>query len=742
MFVKFKKLKAVMISGVLIIFLLSNLCFGDDRAGSTPVAKLADIMVKAQTINPTKQTGDLLYSGSEISSAGLKLAGIGGLSSVYQGFAILPGLNPELTDPTGIGGTEIRLRGIKSMFTGMTVEGIPNYGIMGVGPRDYIYDLENMAAIKLYRGATPAALSSGTGNRGGTIALEFARPSDEFALQLDQSLGSNSLTRSFFRLDSGPLANRGKFFLSGSYTKADKWKGAGEVGGRNHFTSGVSLKLSDEVDAEIFYNYNQTDQDHYLGLDYDRARNIGEHYDDDYLEELTGFPDDVNYYKYHRSDTSNHDVITIIKYQPEENQTITLKPYYSSEDKKWLDGGADKYVDAERFGAKLEYVGDWDGTLVSLGYWYENHDLEKYIRKNKINDQGRNYAGWTYLAENRGEGSIHSPYLQAGRSFGSFTCQAGIKYFAYHEPASRVYLSDKNTPYSYDDALKNNLGIDHDMSLQAMNYRKWLPSLSLGYRLSQDLEVYVNYGRNYMRPYAYIPIAMIYSENRSKFQAAEVSLQDIYDNWELETSDNFDFGCRYEHRWFSFNPTLFYARHHDLLFVAYDDQVGVNYHQNVGDATVWGAELECNVYPAENLILFFNPSYTRATFDDDLPSKGTLLATSGNDLPDTPSWLLKVGLIYNYANFTVAPTVKYVDQRYGDIENREKIDSYTTVDLQLSYKMEQLGRLREAVFEVEFSNLFDKKYVGAIKSDDDGFQASQYYAGVPFTVVCRLSGKF
>jgi len=115
------------------------------------------------------------------------------------------------------------------------------------------------------------------------------------------------------------------------------------------------------------------------------------------------------------------------------------------------------------------------------------YKLEKYIRKNKITDQGRNYAGW-------------------------------------------VYLSNKNTPYSYNDALKNNLGIDHDMSLKAMIYRQWLPSLSLGYRLSPDLEVYLNYGRNYMRPYAYVPIAMIYSKNRSKFQVAGISLQDSYDD--------------------------------------------------------------------------------------------------------------------------------------------------------------------------------------------------------------------
>jgi len=731
-----------LILGLIFLLLGVNLCLADSEIRPKTATKLEQITVTAQPISPTKQEGDLLYTGSEITPAGLKLAGIGGLSSVYQAFSILPGLNPELTDPTGIGGAEMRLRGIKTMFTGLTVEGIPNYGIMGVGPRDYIYDLENMAAIKLYRGATPAALSSGTGNRGGTIDLSYARPTDDFALQLEQSLGPDSLTRSFFRLDSGTLPSQTKFFLSGSYTKADKWKGAGEVGGRDHITLGVSQKFSDNLDAELFYNYNDVEQDLYKGLDYDQARHISHHHKDDYLEELTGTPADVDYYKFHHTKCENHDVTSIINYRPNDNHSFSLKPYYSSEDKKWLDGGADKYVEAERFGAKFEYVGDWAGTLISAGYWYENPDLEKYIRKNKINDQGRNYAGWAYLAENRGDGHIHTPYFQLGRKFGPFSCQAGIKYFSYHEAASRAYLTNKSTPYSYHKALHNNLGIDSEMSLKAMNYQKWLPSLSLGYQVSPALEFYLNYGRNYMRPYAYVPIAMIYSQNRSKFQAAGLSLQNLFDKWKLETSDNYDFGCRFQQRWFSLAPTIFYARHHDLLFVAYDERVGVNYHQNVGDATIWGTELECNLYPTDNLIFFFNPSYTKATFDDNLNSKGQRLKTDDNDLPDTPRWLVKTGLIYHYKGFSISPCLKYVDKRYGDIENQEKIENYTTVDLTAGYRMKNLWFLKEASIEIEFTNIFDKKYVGAIKADDDGFQASQYYAGVPFTTVCKVSGKF
>ena len=45
----------------------------------------------------------------------------------------------------------------------MTVEGVPNYGIMPIGAREDIYDMENMESVSLYKGASPADLGTGSG---------------------------------------------------------------------------------------------------------------------------------------------------------------------------------------------------------------------------------------------------------------------------------------------------------------------------------------------------------------------------------------------------------------------------------------------------------------------------------------------------------------------------------------------------------------------------------------------------
>jgi outer membrane receptor protein involved in Fe transport len=73
--------------------------------------------------------------------------------------------------------------------------------------------------------------------------------------------------------------------------------------------------------------------------------------------------------------------------------------------------------------------------------------------------------------------------------------------------------------------------------------------------------------------------------------------------------------------------------------------------------------------------------------------------------------------------------------------NKERIDDYAVVDLNLRYTINDFWRLREAKVGLELSNLFDKKYVGAIIGSDTGTGA-EYYAAPPFTAILTVSGKF
>jgi len=232
------------------------------------------------------------------------------------------------------------------------------------------------------------------------------------------------------------------------------------------------------------------------------------------------------------------------------------------------------------------------------------------------------------------------------------------------------------------------------------------------------------------------------------FKNANLTLQDIFDDWEMETSDNFDLSFRYKHKYFSIAPVLFYSTHNDLLVSIDDPRIihpktkkPVSYYQNVGDATAYGFELELSAKPLENLLIYLNPSYTDMSFDDDFKRGDSTLKIKDNQIPDTPEWIVKSGMIYTINNFTISPTAKWVDSRYGDALNKERIDDYVVFNLHLWYTVNKLGILREAKAGIELKNLLNERYVGAIVANDTGTGAD-YYAAPPFTAIFTVSGKF
>ncbi len=179
-------------------------------------ANLEEIVVTGEKIVvPTKQTGETVYTGTEITPKGIELSGQKGKTNVYEAISILPGVVFESSDANNLATeqTNIRIRGVRGYLGAMTVEGIPNYGGNPMGPRAYIYDLENFQSIAVYKGAVPADLGSGVGNRGGAIELRPLWAQKEIGLKLSQSIGSFEYKRTYLRFDSGEIKPTSQDFL-------------------------------------------------------------------------------------------------------------------------------------------------------------------------------------------------------------------------------------------------------------------------------------------------------------------------------------------------------------------------------------------------------------------------------------------------------------------------------------------------------------------------------------------------
>lgn len=705
---------------------------------------IPEMEVTAEKITtPSMQTSETVYTGSEVTGKGIDLQGVKGKTSVYEAVGVLPGISIESADSRGLGAEQrsVRVRGVRSSMGALTVEGVPNYGGNPIGPRDYLYDLENMQGISVYKGAVPGDIGTGVGSRGGAMELKPDWPNETFGGKFSQAIGSDAYTRSFLRLDSGALGNLGtKLSASYSYTDADKWRGPGEVGPRHNVNAALHQPLGERFDIKLWVNHNDLEQHLYKPLTYQETRDLGANYDKDYNRTLSGVAArDKDYFDYNRGEYSNTDVLSIFTLKATDSLSFKVKPYYSDEDTTILGGTASGGVqkrlrDIERAGLFAEGMMEMANIKGIFGYHFENSNMDISTENYAIAKGGLSYRGLGVYGTS-GTAYINSPYLKLAGELGAFDWQAGLKYFSFIDPASDGYTA--GTAPSYSPVRASDLDRDettHDI---------WLPTLGAAYRINESVQAYTSYGKNFIRPYSYLPLVSLYSSNRAAFRAQGMTIQDLFDGYGIEESDDVDLGLRITGSWFDITPTLFFGKHKNLLTTVYDPRVKLNYQQNIGEATSYGLDLEINTYLRKDLTFFVNPSYTRMTYDDDLSFAGKSIDSEGNQVVDTPEWLVKTGVSYRPGNFEIVPMLRFLSERYSDAENEQVVDANTLVDLRASYTWNKPPFAKSMKFTMELNNIFDEEYISVINASDDTRAGNAtYMPGSPFSAMLIVSVDF
>ncbi len=738
-----KPLRSCALGVLLCAALLSPLsALGEE---SPPAGKsVEDIVVTAEKIlTPTRQADETVYTGTAVTEKGIEAQGPRASTSVYETLRIVPGVQVESADPFGLAAEQqaIRVRGVRGYLGALTVGGVPNYGGNPIGPRDYLYDMINIQSVSLYKGAVPGDLGTGVGSRGGALWLQPKWPQDDFGASLGQSLGSHAYTRTVARVDSGTIDPVGtKLSASYSYSEVDKWKGPGKVGPRNNANFMLSQQAGDRLDAKLWVNVNDLDQNLYKPLTYQQTRNLSETYNNDYNKSRTGTAaQDIDYYDYNKGAYNNSDVFALLTLKPWEHLQFVLKPYYADEDTEIYQGTASqggmiqkRYRDIDRTGIIAEARGCLAPFSATLGYLYEESDMNITQQNYGISGMSLVYKG-VGVAATTGTTFIHSPYLKVSGSHGPFDWQAGMKYFRFEDSDSQGYTTP---PPNYTPVPAS------DLNREARTYDIWLPTVGLGYRISEDLSAHASYGKSFIRPYAYLPLVSLYNTNRKTFQAAGITLNDLFEGYDIERSDNVDLGFRWNTRWFELAPTVFYAKHKNLLTVVYDPRVNLSYQQNIGKAEGYGLDVETNLFLMKNLTLFINPTLTFLTYDEDITYQGQTFDVEGEQVVDTPKFMVRAGVLYRFGDLELLPSVRFSGSRYGDIQHHEKIDSYTVVDFGARYKLKNMLFNNTLTLSLDLYNLLDKKYVSLINvSDDSRGGAASYYAGA-FTAIVSANLEF
>lgn len=126
-------------------------------------------------------------------------------------------------------------------------------------------------------------------------------------------------------------------------------------------------------------------------------------------------------------------------------------------------------------------------------------------------------------------------------------------------------------------------------------------------------------------------------------------------------------------------------------------------NDNISEVDIYGAELEMQWYPREDLSLFANYTYNISEVKEDKNNP----ELQGNYLTNDPRHKVHVGL--NYTNPSLVDVnllVNYYADMYFDAENTLKESNYTTVDLQVSRRVTD----RFTVY-LNAENIFDEEYV-------------------------------
>ncbi len=709
---------------ILTAFLFIPYLFCDDN-----IYSLSEIKVKANVIKPTKQEGDTLFTGTEI----LNITGASQQNSIYDAISILPSINLDSDDPFGLGDKRLRIRGTSDYYIGVTINGIPEYGIMPIGPRDYIFDMENMEKIKVFTGSAPADLMSGSGNRGGAIELSIKKPNDKLSYTFHQDIGSFNYSKTFFRFDTGNLKTGSKFFISGSYTDANKWKGEGKLGPRKNISFGFYQSIKNNINFEIYANYNSFNRHLFKGLNYSQAKDLDKYYYHDYNSQKTGNPlIDWNYYGYNRMSGINRDYFGIFNFKLSKTFNLKIKPYYSKENNSKYEGMGSQYFsivinkinNSKRYGFITEVQKKFNNWTIIAGNWFEKTDFNPIIKKYSPGETLK-FKGYSWFTKTSSRGKMESPYLKLSYKLKKLKAQMGIKYFYYKEPGKKGYWY-KNGEFIYDPFI----------SIKEKDYDVWLPSFGIGYKFSEKIEIDLSYSKRYQRPYAYGPLSSFYFKNFNKFSSKNIKLQDLFDNLDMEKVHAFDFIIRNKFKKLTITTDFFYQKHKNVLVSLFDPRVGLSYFQNDGEAKSKGVEINLNYKILSNLNFLINGSYTKMEFSKNINRGDTIYKVDGKQFPDTPKYMLKTSMNYYWKNFEVSPYIELISKRYGDALNKEEIPGYGIVNLNLNYFYKKIE------LNLEIKNLLNKKHIGRIYTWDDSTGTTTYYSGSPFTAIFKIKVNF
>jgi Fe(3+) dicitrate transport protein len=677
---------------------LSEIVLTDDSEKKTEISVIRLKPIEGTTINAGKKNEVILTRNSSYNTA---------TNSSRQIFSQVPGLNIWESDQTGLQ-LEIGARGLSPQRTSNFNTRQNGYDIaadaLGYPESYYTPPTQAVEKIQLIRGA--ASLQYGP-QFGGMLNFHLKRgnPNEKAELTVQQSVGSNQLYSTFASV--GGQVGKTNYYTFGQYKNSKGWR-------PNSSLSSINFHAS--IEQEITQNFK-------LKVDYSKLY---------YTAQQPGGLTDAQF---------------------EDD------PYQSNRTGNWFQ--VDWNVFALRLEHKINAQTEWSSQFFglyakrnALGYlkdisWDESkftqpRDLilstfrnfgneTKLIHRYDINNQTsalllglRYYQGNTKKEQGFGPKGKNADFYiddrskQAG-SFYTFPSN-NISFFA--ENIFPISTRWSLTPgirwekintraQGYNQVLDPNNGkVIIDSNQKDVKRSILLFGLGSSYQITEDIELYANFSRNYRA----INFNDLYENNYNIV---------IDPNLKDESGYNTDLGFRgllLDNK-LNFDASLFYLKYADRIgflnkYYTKDEPnpfTSYRLKTNISDSRTWGIEsfvsytLKPKSWKNLKFRIFNNFTYQYGTYinSDDV-------AVDGKEVELIPNITWKAGIITHYKRWQAHLMFSYVGEQFSDAENSlvssQKaitglIPSYEIMDFSIKYNTKNKWQFSGGV-----NNIFNKLY--------------------------------
>ncbi len=677
---------------------------------STTAEKLDEVLVKAVRVDAKSPITHSNLSKEEIAKRNLG-------QDIPMLLNFLPSVVTTSDAGAGIGYTGLRIRGVSSPSTNVTINGIPytdaeSLGTFWVNLGDFSSSVEN---LQVQRGVGTS--TNGSAAFGASINILTDGFSQEASGEISNSFGSFNSRKHTVKFSTGLIGadterSRG-IEIAGrlSNIESDGYIDRAATSLKSYFLQGSYVDDNTLIKAVTFGGNNVTYQS-WFGIDAatlreDRTFNPAGAYEDEngnqqfYDNEVDDYRQD--HYQLHWNERYNNNWSTNVGL----NYTYG-RGFFEQfrEDDEFSTYGFDPLVVDGQTVTTTDLIRrrwlDNDYYVINASANYKNNKID-LIFGTSLSHYDGDHFGEVIWARFASQSNIRDRYYDGNGKkndlsvFSKATYKWNDRFQLYGD------LQVRNVNYETS-------GINSNLTefLVDENYTFFNPKAGVTYEYNDNNDLYLSYARANREP------------NRNDFESDP--------NVRPEQLNDFELGWRHKKGNFSWNVNTYLMWYNEQLVLSGElNDVGAPLRTNSGESYRLGLEIEAVVPVTSQLTLQPNLAISRnkntetvRSFDGELQNLGTTA------IAFSPNLVAANAVVYQpLKNLQLSLLSKFVGEQF--MSNTEaqasKLSSYFLNDLNLVYTIRPTSIFDSVVFTGLINNLFDQKFVsnGYYFTFDDDF---------------------